>query len=388
MNDFVYYVPTKVYFGQNQLSHLSTELAKFGKRVLLTYGSGSIKRSGLYEKIKNEIEQAGLTMFEFSGITPNPHIADVVAGAKLCRENNIDVVLAVGGGSTIDASKFIAASAVCDIDPWEFFCHQAPIEKALPLVVVSTMAATGSEMNGTGVLTNTETHEKIGRGSDLLRPAVSFLDPTVTYSVSKFQTACGSADILSHIMEVYFDSTQQLQMLDGVMEALMKNVIHYAPMAIQQPDYYEARANLMWDSSWAINGFIRANRPTAWSCHMMEHELSAYYDIAHGLGLAILTPHWMDYVLSPATVDKFCQFGREVFKLDSSLPPMELAKVSIASLRHFLFDQLQLPDNLTALNIDDTNFEAMATHAVRHGPVKGFTTLQTSDIVKIYQSCR
>lgn len=289
MNNFIYDIPTKVYFGTNQIEYLGSELKKFGKRVLLTYGGGSIKRSGLYDKIIEELKKENLEIFELSNIAPNPRIDSVRQGAKICKENNIDVLLAVGGGSTLDATKWIAAGACVDFDPWEFFSKWAPVEKALPVVTVLTLSATGSEMDCGGVISNLETKDKIGRMERPLLPKVSFLDPTITYSVNKYQTACGSVDMMSHIIEVYFNMESDLYMLDCFMECMMKTIIKYTPIAMEHPDNYEARANLMWTSSWAINGFINGGKNQAWSCHPMEHELSAIYDITHGHGLAILT---------------------------------------------------------------------------------------------------
>ena len=283
MNNFVYDIPTKVYFGKDQLTHLGEELKKYGKKVLLTYGGGSIKKTGLYDNVIAQIKTAGLEVYELSGIKPNPSIQSVRQGAQLCKEHGIEVVLAVGGGSTIDASKWIAAGACVEHDPWDFFVKWSPVEKALPVLSVLTLAATGSEMNGGGVISNEDTLDKKGRVEQILRPKVSFLDPTNTYTVSAYQTACGSADILSHVMEVYFHMDDDLYMLDCVMEGLMKTVIKYAPIAIKEPNNYEARANLMWASSWAINRFVNGGRQHAWSCHPMEHQLSAVYDITHGL---------------------------------------------------------------------------------------------------------
>ena len=249
----------------------------------------------------------------------------------MCKEKHIDVFLAVGGGSTIDATKWMAAGACSEHDPWDFLKDPSiPVDNALPVLSVLTIAAIGSEMDAGGVITNLETNDKLGRiVSPTLLPKVSFLDPTVTYSVNQYQTACGSADILSHVMEQYFNMDQDLYMLDCFMEGLMKTVIKYAPIAMKEPDNYEARANLMWASSWAINGFITGGKLQAWSCHSMEHELSAFYDITHGLGLAILTPCWMEYCLNEKTVSKYVQFGVNVFGIDESLEPMEIAKESI-----------------------------------------------------------
>ena len=294
MNSFVYDIPVKVYFGENQLCHLGAELSRYGKRVLLTYGGGSIKKIGLYDAVMDEMKKAGLEVFELSGIEPNPRIDSVRRGAQICKDEKIDVLLAAGGGSTIDATKWMAAGACVDFDPWEFFSRWAPVEKALPIVTVLTLSATGSEMDAGGVISNPETKDKIGRMASPLLPKVSFLDPSNTYTVSSYQTACGAADMMSHIIEVYFNMNQDLFMLDCFMEGMMKTIVRYTPIAMKDPTNYEARANLMWTSSWAINGFVNGGKQQAWSCHPMEHELSAIYDITHGLGLAILTPRWLE----------------------------------------------------------------------------------------------
>jgi alcohol dehydrogenase YqhD (iron-dependent ADH family) len=387
MNNFIYHIPTKVYFGENQLSNLGPELTRFGKRVLLTYGGGSIKKTGLYDKVVAEIKAAGLELFELSGIAPNPHIDSVREGAEICKKEKIDVLLAVGGGSTLDATKFMAAGACVDFDPWKFLSEWAPIEKALPVVTILTLAATGSEMDCGGVISNPETHDKIGRLAPPMLPKVSFLNPVNTYTVSAYQTACGAADMMSHIMEVYFNMDQDLQMLDGVMETLMKTIIKYAPIAMKEADNYEARANLMWTSSWAINGFVNGGKRQAWSCHPMEHELSAIYDITHGLGLAILTPRWMEYTLDETTVSKFYQFGVNVFGIDSSLSQMDVAKKSIELLSNFFFKTLGLKSSFNEIGIDDKNFAVMAKKACDGSTLPGFKPLNQNDIENIFRMC-
>ncbi len=388
MNSFVYDIPTRVYFGKDQLSNLGKELQKFGRRVLLTYGGGSIKRMGLYDRVMAELKAADMEVFELSGIEPNPRISSVRQGAAICKEHNIDVLLAVGGGSTIDATKFMAAGACVDHDPWEFFGANAkPIERALPIVTILTLSATGSEMDSGGVISNPETEDKLGRMAPVMQPKVSFLDPTLTYTVSKYQTACGAADILSHIMEVYFNMTEDLYMLDTVMEGLMKTVVKYAPIAYNDPENYEARANLMWASSWAINGFINGGKRKAWSCHPMEHELSATYDITHGLGLAILTPRWMEYCLDDSNVQRYVSFGVNVFGIDPTLEPMAIAKESIKRLSTLLFDTLGLQRSFTEVGIKREDFATMARKACRYGDIRGFKTLTPEDVVRIYEMC-
>ena len=389
IHDFIYNIPVKVYFGRNHLHHLGEELKRFGTRVLMTYGGGSIKRMGLYDKVVREIKAAGLELYELDGIEPNPRIDSVRKGAQMCKDHKIDVLLAVGGGSTIDATKWIAAGACVDFDPWDFLDLKkcAPVEKALPIVDILTLSATGSEMDTAAVISNPETKDKIGRLDPHILPKVSFLDPENTFTVSPYQTACGSSDIMSHIIEVYFTTDQDLFMLDTFMEGMMKTVIKYAPIAMKEPDNYEARANLMWTSSWAINGFVTAGKKHAWSCHPMEHELSAFYDITHGHGLAILTPRWLEYCLDETTVSKYVQFGVNVFGIDPSLPPMDIARKAIDALADFFFKDLGLKSTLPEVGIDETHFEIMAGKSVNFDTLPGFKPLKQKDVVEIYKMC-
>jgi len=388
MNNFVYNVPTKVYFGKDQLFNLEKELNNYGKKVLLTYGGGSIKKSGLYQKVMDILEKGGFSVFELSGISPNPRIDSVREGARICKEEEIDILLAVGGGSVIDCTKFIAAAMYYDEDPWDILLGKVKVKKALPIIDILTLSATGSEMDSGGVISNPETKDKLGMGFSVLLPKVSFLDPTNTYSVSPYQTACGAADILSHIIEVYFNMDTDLFMLDTVMEGLMKTVIKYARIAIKEPENYEARANLMWASSWAINGFVNGGKRQAWSAHPIEHELSAYYDITHGLGLAILTPRWMAYVLDETNKSKFYQFGTEVFGIDKNLSEMEVSKLAIEKLSEFLFEDMGLTKTLKELNIDEENFLVMSEKAVKNGALEyAFKPLSKEDVLNIYNMC-
>lgn len=387
MNDFIYNNPVKIYFGDGQFDNLGTELSKYGSRVLLIYGGGSIKKSRLYEMIVREIGKKKMWMFELSGIKPNPEIDSVREGVRICKEQNIEVILAVGGGSVIDTAKIVAAGACVEHDSWEFLSGDAPIEKALPIITMLTISGAGSEMDSGAVISNPETRDKIGRSSDCLLPKASFLNPADTCSVNSYQTACGSADIMSHIIEVYFNMNEDLYMLDCVMEGIMKTVIKYAPVAVREPYNYEARANLMWASSWAINGFINGGKRQAWSCHPIEHELSAYYDITHGLGLAIITPRWMKYCLDESTVTKYYQFGVNVFGLDGELEQMEVAEKSIELLEKFFFDTLGLKSNLSEIGIDNKYFNIMAQKACKNGIICGFKALVQKDIEDILKMC-
>lgn len=387
MNNFVYDIPTKVYFGLDQLGNLTSELSKYGKRVLLTYGGGSIKKIGLYDKIISLIDSTDLELFELSQIEPNPRIESVRDGVAICKKESIDVLLAVGGGSTIDATKFIAAGALVDFDPWDFVEIDAPIEKALPIITILTLAATGSEMDPAAVISDMKTNEKKPRHHPLFRPKVSFLDPSATYSVSKYQTACGSADIFNHIMEIYFNMNQDLFMLETFMEGMMRTVLKYGPIALEQPDNYEARANLMWTSSWAINGFIKGGNQQEWSCHPIEHEISAIYDITHGLGLAIIAPRWLRYCLDETTVSKYYKYGVNVFNIDPTLDQMEVAKKSIELTEDFFYNKLQLTSTLNELNIKSEDIPLMAKKSCGGKTINGFKPLNQSDIEVILENC-
>lgn len=385
---FIYDIGTKVYFGREMIGSLGKELSKFGSKVLLCYGGGSIKQNGLYDSVVKSIEDAKLIKFELSGIEPNPRIESVRNGAKICKEEGIDAVLAVGGGSVIDAAKFIAAGACYDVDPWEMITTNFAIKKSLPIVTALTTAATGSEMDTGGVISKLDTNDKVLCMAPVLRPRVSFMDPTTTYTTSRRQTACGSADILSHIMETYFvDAAGSMFMLDRFKEGMMQTVIKYAPIALADPENYEARENLMWASSWAINGFSGAKQNCNWSCHPIEHVVSGYYDITHAVGLAILTPRWMRYILDETTVDRFYDFAVNVFGIVPSDDKMAAAEEGIKALETFFYETLGLPKSFTEIGIDDKDFKAMAEKICEGDALYGYRTLKPTDIVEIFKNC-
>lgn len=388
---FVYHNRTKIYFGNGELDHLHEELAKWGTRVLLVYGGGSIRKNGLYDKIVEEIDKAGLSGYEISGVKPNPEVPLAARGAKLCREKGVDLILACGGGSVIDSAKVMAGSALYEGSPWDLVVEKVRPDRAIPLITVPTMAATGSEMNDCAVITNPVTHQKYGWSAEVLRPRVSFLCPENTYSVSPFQTACGSADILSHLLEVYLNQEEGFDSIDGYMEAMMRSVIRWAPLAMEEGNNEEARANLMWDSVWAINDLTESGHHTAWSCHGMEHELSAFYDIPHGLGLAILTPAFLRFALREETLPRLCQFAINVMGVKNKGDREKVAKKGIKKLTKFLRETLQLPSRLSDLSIDDTLFERMAEGVIswkgQEGVVQGFVPLRKEDILEIYRKC-
>ncbi len=390
MNDFTFQNPTKIYFGKDQLKHLPTELSNSGKRVLLVYGGGSIKKTGLYDKLINLLENGKMEVFELGGIEPNPRHTTVNEGVKLCREKNIDMVLAVGGGSVIDASKGICATALAETDNvWDLVEAKKPIVKALPLYVILTIAATGSEMNGGAVISNLELKLKQGISGYSIRPKVSFLDPTLTYSVSKYQTACGSVDIMMHTIDTkYFSKDEKMDMIYRMMDEHLLTVVKWGPTALANPNDYEARANLMWASTWALNSFMTCGVVQAVSCHTMEHELSAVYDITHGHGLAILAPRWLEYILNEDTAKQIRRLGEKCFNVDQTLDDIKASKETIAKLKEFFFETLGLASTLKELNINDEKFKEMAINACNpHGVIKGYVDLYPEDVEAIYRMC-
>ena len=389
MNDFIFHNPDKVYFGRNQLEHLSEELLQFGKKVLLVYGGGSIKKNGLYDSITSIANNNGIKLFELSGVEPNPRHSTVNKGAEICKKENIDVVLAAGGGSTIDCAKGIAASALTENgDVWSLVSGGVWVTKALPVIAVLTNAATGSEMDAWAVISNMDTNEKIGLGGSALIPRVAFENPEYSYTLPHYQTACGAFDILNHILDNYYLAGEAtFDLLLEMQEAVMRTVVKWTPVAIKEPENYEARANLMWASSMALNTVLDGGTVHGCACHAMEHELSACYDITHGHGLAIVTPRWLTYILDEATAPAIYRLGIKVFGVEEGLNPMNGAEKSIAALSDFCFNTLGLSSTLTDLNIDETHFKAMAEHACAGGSITGLRELLPSDIEEIYKMC-
>lgn len=384
MENFQFCIGTNILFGKGQITRLPEVVKPYGKRILLTYGGGSIKRIGLYEKIRELLSDC--EVYELNGIEPNPRLASVEAGVRICKEHGIEVVLAVGGGSVIDCSKAIAAAAVYEGSAWELITSATPIQKALPLIAVPTMAATGSEMDAGAVISNPQAKEKRSFFSPHILPKASILDPLYTFTVSAYQTASGSADILSHLLEQYF-SAKTTFMSDLMVESVMKTVIRYASIAIAEPDNYEARAQLLWASNIADNAMLCCgNKLCVFGVHAMEHELSAYYDIPHGVGLAILTPRWMRYVLqkSPEVVTpRFAHFARAVWSVEGTDDTI-VARQGIEMTEHFLRN-LGIQAKLTEVGIGTEHFEAMAEHCVATESVGyAWIPLDKDDIIRIF----
>ena len=386
MNNFTFNIPTEIRFGKGQISCLPEELSKYGKRILLTYGGGSIIKSGLYYNVKNLLEE--FEVYELGGIEPNPKLTSVEAGARICKDNSIDVILAVGGGSVIDASKHMACAACYDGPAWDLMMDRSLIKKALPIAVVLTICATGSEMNSGGVITNEITKEKLEINSPLLYPRLSVCDPTYLYTLPSGQTAAGSVDILSHAMEQYFQSNDEAYITDVLTEGVMKTVIKYAPVAMESPEDYEARSNLMWASTVGLNHLLTVGKGGAWSVHMIEHVVSAYYDLTHGVGLAILTPAWMRYVLSDDNKKRFARFAREVFGVTEQ-DDMTAAKAGIDCIEQF-FKSLDMPSTFSEVEIPSDQFEKMAEESIRTSSLstRAYVKLDKDDVLKILEMCK
>ncbi len=385
MENFIFNAPTKIIFGKNTISNLPEQLSLYGKNVLLTYGGGSIKKSGLYDTILTLLKD--FNVYELSNIEPNPRIESVYKGIELCKNNNIDVILAVGGGSTIDCSKVIGAGYYYEKDTWDIVMDSSLITKCLPIVTVLTLAATGSEMNKTAVISNMTLNIKKGTRHECMSPKVSILDPTYTFTLPKIQTASGSSDILSHLFENYFQKDKDCDVSDRTSEGLMKTVIKCTKIALEDPTNYSARANIMWASSLALNGLTACGKSGSWSCHAIEHELSAFYDITHGVGLAIITIPWMNYVLNEDTVDIFDTYAKNVFGIKIADKYLS-AKEGINQTSLF-FKSIGLPSTLKEVGIDESKLMLMAKQAYKHGNMKNaLVPLEIEDIYNILCNCK
>lgn len=383
MYNFTMQIPTRIHFGEGTISHLE-ELKNYGKKVLLVYGGGSIKKNGIYDKAMTILQENSIEVVELSGVEPNPRIETVRKGVDLCKTEAIDMILAIGGGSTIDCAKVIAAGAKYNGDAWDLVLNSKKIQAALPIFDVLTLSATGTEMDPFAVISDLSKNEKWGTGSPHMVPTMSILDPSYTCSVSKKQTAAGTADMMSHTFENYF-SKQNADCQKFMAEGLLRTMIKNGPIALAQPDNYDARANLMWAATHAINGIVGAGCQPAWCVHPMEHELSAFYDITHGEGLAILTPAWMEHVLSEDTLSFFTDYAKNVWGLADE-DPWTLAHAGIDATRTFFFETMGLPANLRAVGItDESNFEVMAEKAC-NGCKGSFVALSKEDIIEIFRA--
>ncbi|PAT02223.1 NADH-dependent alcohol dehydrogenase [Candidatus Izimaplasma bacterium ZiA1] len=381
MKNFNFYNPTRIFFGKDETDKIGKLSKQYGDNVLLVYGKTAIKRNGLYDRVISRLKEENINVFELPGIDPNPRIESIREGGELCKKHKIDLVLAVGGGSVIDASKGIASAALYDGDPWDFYSYKEESKGALPIASILTLSATGSEMNAGSVVTNFATKEKNGWGSPFTNPKFSILDPVNTFSVSKHQTACGIVDALTHVYEFYF-SSDQAYLNDRVCESIMKTVIHFGPIALKDPENFEARSNLMFSSTLALNGLSGFGKTWDGFNHTTEHLLSAYYDIAHADGLAILAPHWMDKILSKKTLNKFYEFAVNVWGVEESEDKMSVAKEGINRVYKF-YEAIKMPLKLSDVEIIDPPLDELAKRATKNGTIGRYINLDYSDVLDI-----
>ena len=384
MENFTYQNPTKLIFGKGQLEQLKNEIPSYGNRVLLVYGGGSIKRNGLYDQVIGKLKEIHVKIFELSGVEPNPRISTVRKGVEICKSEGIDFILAVGGGSTIDCTKAIAAGAKYDGDAWDIVTKKTIVKEALPFGTVLTLAATGSEMNSSSVITNWETNEKYGWGSPHVYPRFSILDPVNTFTVPRNQTIYGIVDMMSHTFENYFHTTEHTDFQDHMCESLLKTVIETAPKLLDNLEDYEHRATMLYCGTMALNGMLSMGYRGDWATHNLEHAVSAVYDIPHGGGLAILFPNWMKHVLSTKP-ERFKQLAVRVFGVNPEGKSAEEAGLEgIEKLREF-WNSIGAPSRLADYEIDDTKLDMMADKAMAKGEYGNFKKLNREDALAIYR---
>lgn len=376
---FDYCTPTEYVFGpdtETRAGELSKE--KLGNRLLIVYGGGSAERSGLLGRVRCSLTDAGIQFKELGGVKPNPTDDLVYQGIELCRREGLNAVLAIGGGSAIDTAKAIAGGVPYEGDFWDFWAGKAVMDKALPVGVILTIAAAGSEGSGNSVITKIDGEIKISLRTNVLRPKFAIMNPKLTETLPEYQTACGITDMMAHIMERYFSNTPDCEVTDRLCEGLLTAIINEAPKVMADPENYQARANIMWAGTLAHNGICGCGRQEEWTCHAMEHEISALYGVAHGAGLAVVFPAWMEYV-SQYNSDKIIQFGRRIFGVDS-------APEAIAELRRF-YSSIGMPLTMKELGISSPDIELMNTklHRAKGAVIGNYVPLDAIATAKIYE---
>ncbi|AYD41351.1 iron-containing alcohol dehydrogenase [Clostridium fermenticellae] len=389
MNNFEFRNPTRIIFGKGTENNIGREIKKYTNRILLCYGGGSIKKSGLYSRVVTSLKENNIEFIELSGIKPNPRLNLVKKGIDLCRQNDINFVMSVGGGSAADTAKAIAVGVPYNGDVWDFYIGKVKVKEALPIAVILTLPATGTESSNSSVITNEDGLYKKGLNSELIRPTFSIMNPELTYTLPAYQTSCGISDIMAHTMERYFTNVDHVDLTDRLCEATLKTVINNAKILIKHPKNYDARAEIMWSGTIAHNGLLNTGRIGDWGSHKIEHELSAIYDIAHGAGLSIVFPAWMKYVYKH-NVNLFVQFAVRVWDVDLSFSSYEnIALEGISRLEQF-FKKIGLPTKLSDANIDDNRFEEMANKCTENNTktVGQFIKLGKEDIINILTLAR
>lgn len=385
VQNFFFHNPTKLYFGQGQLGNLAEELDQYGPNLLLVYGGGSIKKNGIYDQVTSILQKLNKNVFELSGVEPNPRVTTARKGIDICKQENIDFILAVGGGSTIDCTKAIAAGAKSEADIWDIVTKKVTINEALPFGTVLTLAATGSEMNSGSVITNWETKEKHGWGSPYTYPQFSILDPDFTKTVPRDQTIYGIVDIMSHALEHYFHHEDNTLLQDRMVEAILLTVMEIAPKLLDDLQSTKHRATILYNGTMALNGMVNMGYHGDWATHNLEHAVSAVHDIPHGGGLAILFPQWMEYVIdeNPA---RFKKLAMRVFNIDpEGKTDKEVGLEGIKKLRDF-WNSIGAPSRLADYGIGEESIETMADRTVTaHEEFGNFKKLNRQDAVHIYR---
>lgn len=392
MNDFTYYTPTKVIFGKGSETKVGALIKEQkGTKVLLHYGGGSARRSGLLARIEESLAEAGIAYTELGGVVPNPRLSLVREGIELCKKENVDFILAVGGGSVIDSAKAIGYGVYHGGDVWDFYNFKRVPEGCLPIGAVLTIAAAGSEMSDSSVITNDETWEKRGVNSNYCRVKFAVMNPELTMTLPAYQTACGCADILMHTMERYFNHGDNMELTDGIAEALMRTVIKNAKILVKEPENYDARAEVMWAGSLSHNGLTGCGTDGGdWATHKLEHEIGAMFDVAHGAGLTAIWGSWARYVCD-ARLDRFVKFAENVLGIAPRTDAAETARAGIEAMEDF-YREIGMPVSLTELGIapTDAQIEKLADQCVAStrdnlGKVRH---LAKEDMIAIYQAAR
>lgn len=383
MLNFDFHNPTRLVFGQGTIKDLGKYIKEYGdKKVLLLYGKGSIFKNGVYDEVVSSLKEHGIEYVEMDGVKPNPVLSKVIETVDLMKREKVDAIVAVGGGSVLDTSKISAAAYYYDGNPWDFYEGKVCPEKALPIYGVLTISATGSEMNSGGVITNEEEKKKWGWGSKYTYPRLSIVDPSVQKSLPRNQTVNGAVDTLTHVFEAYFGGTSGTLMQDEFSEGIIRTTMASVKVLLENPEDYEARANLAWAATLALNGLNGLGRRGDWASHSIEHSVSAYYDIAHGEGLSIVMPAWMKYVYKN-DVEKFARFGEKIFGIVKE-DKEEQALAAIEAYKEFL-RSIGAPVSLSERNIGEEHLKEMAENAVLRGPLGSLMKLQAEDVYEIYK---
>lgn len=386
MKEFSFQNPTKLVFGKNSISKLAKELSAYGNKILVVYGGGSIKRNGLYDELMQILKDENKEVFEFAGVEPNPRLSTAKRGAQICKENDIDFILAVGGGSVIDCTKLIASAAKYDGDPWDFVIRKASPKEAIPFGTILTIAATGSEMNAGSVITNEETEEKYGWGGPLNYPKFSILDPTYTMSLPKDQTVYGIVDMMSHIFEQYFHKASNTPLQDELCEGAIRAIMEAGEKLVNDLQNYELRETILLGGTWGLNGFLgMGNDGGDWGTHDIEHAISAVYDIPHAGGLAILFPHWMKQTLhlNPA---RYARLAVKVFGVNpEGKTDEEIAIEGIDNLRKY-WTSIGAPEKLADYGIDGSKIDIMAKKAAVNGPLGRYAQLSEAEVKTLLET--